>query len=119
MTDPDATGPPERTVPRLETFGFLLAFTAFAADGIWMVRDGEVVAGLLVTGFSGLGAPAFLVMLLPGANPLILGGDAFTLSSLFRALRPHRTDTSPFVPAARRSCTTSRPGRLAWASTAS
>src|SRR5262245_823235 len=79
----------------------LLGSLVFVAGGVWMILA-EAVAReerwMLwgSTGFFALCAAVAVVMLLPGAGKLVLDGDGFETTSLFRTFRIRWADTSVF-----------------------
>lgn len=100
-------GPVTLRPSRRRTSLHLLGSLAFVAAGVWMLHAGAVATVerwklWFSTGFFALGAAVFAITLLPGASKLLLDGDGFEVTSLFRSFRIRWADTSVFEPSNRR-----------------
>ena len=67
----------------------------FAAGGILMIRDGRA-SGWFVAGFFGIVAVIAVVVMLPGANGLVLDREGFTAKAFFREHHTRWVDTRGF-----------------------
>ncbi len=74
---------------------FLLLMAVFTVIGVFMLRAGET-AGWFVAGFFGLGALAFVTMLLPDSAYLLIDFDGFEMCQLYRKHRFYWRDIKGF-----------------------
>jgi hypothetical protein len=87
---------------RSKMFLLFVLCSAFAAGGIWMIRDGEAV-GWFVAGFFGLGVPVFLLQFFPKSSFLTVDEDGIEFAALFRKCRLKWREISEFGVYSRKS----------------
>jgi hypothetical protein len=90
-------GPVALYPSRKKWFLLLLAAAVFTAGGIDMVWS-NAPSGWYVVIFFGAGLVISATMLLPGAGGLVLDGNGFQVTSLFRKHRSRWRDVSRFEP---------------------
>jgi hypothetical protein len=90
-------GPVRLAPSRRKLVLFLLGSMAFTAAGIVMIRSGDATGWF--SGFFTLGIPIAIIMLLPGAAGLVLDGQGFEVTSLFRSHRASWADADGFAVA--------------------
>jgi hypothetical protein len=76
----------------------LVGGLAFSVGGYFMIRDGAD-GGWFVLIFFGFGVLVSIVVMLPGANVLILDRDGFEARSMYRGGRTSWRDASGFITA--------------------
>jgi hypothetical protein len=90
-------GPVALSPSRKKWLLMLLISTVFTAGGIWMVAV-AAPRGWLVLIFFAVCFAVSALMLLPGAGGLVLDGDGFQVTSLFRSHRSRWRYVSRFEP---------------------
>jgi hypothetical protein len=88
-------GPVKLYPSRKKWLLLLVACIAFTAGGVFMARD-HADGGWFVLIFFGLGLVFSIVMLLPGASGLLLDGDGFKMTNLYRSHRSRWQDVQGF-----------------------
>jgi hypothetical protein len=90
-------GPVALYPSRKKWFWLLLLAAVFTAGGVGMVSNKEPW-GWLVLIFFGAGLVISAITLLPGAGGLVLDGNGFQVTSLFRSHRSRWRDVTRFEP---------------------
>jgi len=91
-------GPVTLYPSRWKWLGVLAIGAVLAVGGVLMIRDGDP-KGWLVLIFFGAVVLGSAIVLLPGAGALVLDGDGFAVTNLFRRHRTRWQDATGFTAA--------------------